>query len=44
MTHMGKESKKEWIYAYIYITDSLCCKLYANKKIFNKNKIKSVII
>ena len=26
MTYMGTESKKkEWIYVYIYITDSLCC-------------------
>ena len=41
---MGKESKKEWIYIYICITDSLCCtaetnnivkQLYSNKK--NKN-------
>ena len=29
VTYMGKESKEDWIYAYIhphtYITDSLCC-------------------
>ena len=22
---MGKESEKEWIYIYIWITESLCC-------------------
>ena len=30
MTYMGKESKKEWIYVYIYITDSLCCTAETN--------------
>ena len=25
MTYMGKNLKKEWIYIYIHITDSLCC-------------------
>ena len=25
MSHMGKESKKERIYVFVNITDSLCC-------------------
>ena len=47
MIYMGKESKKEWIYAYI--TDSLCCtaesntilnQLYSNKNFFKEGKKK----
>ena len=42
---MGKESKKEWIYAYIYIKLTHFAVNYMPiKNFFNKNKIKSVII